>query len=762
MEAGPVGLHTLNPHRNRIMKKNYLLAMACSPFLLAALVACGTEGGKDQFVAAKGAALHQAADCGDLLAQIQEDAVTKLKMQVALYKKGDGYGYGRSVNIGLAGGNFADEESDGAPMPGSASGDDTAGNAKSVGEVADPSSHSETNTQVKDVDEADVVKVAKDGKRIYVLHARELKTVKAWPAEETSEMGSASVPGEAFELFVHEGVATVFSRVSPQGIPEKGQDYGGDVSEPALPGGDACYDYYYEGGSFTQVSVFDVSGDSPVLKREMIFEGDYVSSRRHEDNVRAVVRGGFRAYDLYYPDVEYYDSFGREKSKERLADELDRWAEGVEADIRSTTLEDWVPRRFEREGEKWEELDAQCGSYFVPEPGLVEGGITQVIAFDAGADAAPEVTAVLGGAETVYANHKNLVVAQADWRWDWSGEGEGPRTSLHQFELDGLASKYQASGFVPGTLINQFALDQTGDVLRLTTTENRFDGEPKNTVITVQAKEGTLEQLDRSEALGEPGETVFATRFIGDRGYVVTFRNTDPLYALDLSDPADIKVLGELHIPGFSDYIHPLGTEQLLTIGKDADEDGNQNGVALQLFDVSDPTEPSLQHKETYGGFSSSQANHNHKAFTYVEDYFSEGEDLLLFPLVTYEPEYRSGLEVVKVNRKDGFTKLGTIDHTALMNDCDSFSQYGEPCYYYYGEEMRRGMQIDDYIYALSQGGMTVHSIDDLSADAVATVKMDRASNEGCYYDETGWGRDEEFDVEPVDPPTQMGGASGL
>lgn len=750
------------------MKKQYLFAAACSPFLLSALVACGTEGGKDKFVSAKGSALHQAADCGDLLAQIQQDAVTKLQMQVALYKSGEGYGYGRgtvSVEAGNGGPvSGGDSDAASAPPTSSAPGGATEeggfqGDAKSDGESADPGSHSETNTQVKDVDEADVVKIAEEGERIYVLHARELKTVKSWPAEDTSEIGSAEVPGEAFELFVHEGVATVFSRVSPQGIPEKGQDPGSNVSYPE-PGGDACY--YYGGGAFTQISIFDVSGDSPELQREMIFEGDYVSSRRHEDNVRAVVRGGFRATDLYYPDVEYYDSFGREKSEERIASELDRWAEGVEADIRSTTLGDWVPRRFEREAGKWEALDAQCGSYFVPEPGLVEGGVTQVIALDAGADAAPQVTAVLGGAETVYANHKSLVVAQADWRWDWSGQGEGPRTSLHQFALDGLESNYQASGFVPGTLINQFAIDQKGEVLRLTTTENRFDGEPKNTVITVQAEQGSLKQLDRSEALGEPGETVFATRFIGDRGYVVTFRNTDPLYALDMSDPTDIKVLGELHIPGFSDYIHPLGSELLLTIGKDADEEGNQNGVALQLFDVSDPTAPSLKHKEIYGGFSSSQANHNHKAFTYVEDYFSPGEDLLLFPLVTYEPEYQSALEVVKVNRESGFTKMGTIDHAPLMNDCDSFTQYGEPCYYYYGEEMRRGMQIGDFIYALSQGGMTVHSIDELAAEAVATVKMNRPQSEGCYYGEGDFEVGGGFDVEPTSPPEAMGGASGL
>lgn len=749
-----------------LMKKSHLFATACSPLLLTIFAGCNGAT-EEPFATAKGAALHQAEDCEDLLFQIQADAIAKLDQQVANYKEGGAVGGigGRGPgggNIDLDDGaevpqDNASGDGDAAPTPGAPT---TGGEVGTDGGTEDPNGHSTTNTQVKDVDEADVIKIAEDGKRLYVLHATELKTIDAWPAESAHELGSAQVPGQAFELFVHEGIATVFSRVYPQDLPASSERKGSDSDSAApQPGGDSyCY---YGGDAFTQVSIFDLSGDAPVLKREMIFEGEYVSSRRHDDNFRAIVRGGFQANDLYYPDVEYYDSFGRPKSEERIKADLDRWAAEVKTDIQNSVLEDWVPRRFERVRGAWTEMDAQCGSYFVPEPGLVQGGVTQVVTFDAGNDSTPRVTSVLGGAETVYANQTTMVVAQADWSWAYSANGTGPRTALHKFELDGMVSNYQASGFAPGTLINQFAIDESAGVVRLTTTEDKMDGVPLNSVITMGQDGSSLTQLDRSSALGEPNERIFATRFVGDRAYVVTFQNTDPLYVVDLSNAEDIKVLGELHIPGFSDYMHPLGTDHLLTIGKDADDSGSVNGVALQIFDVSDATSPKLAHKETYGGFSHSEANHNHKAFTYVSDYFGEGEDLLLFPLVTYEPEYRTGLEVVKVSRENGFTKLGSIDHTSLINDCAAFTSDGVPCNYYYGEEMRRGVQIDKFIYALSQGGISVHSLEDQVGPALTTVKMEAPQYQECYYDD-GVGAGGSVGIPEEVWPDEPGGDDGM
>ncbi len=715
----------------------------------ASTVACGgasSEGEESEgpLVSAKGAALHKAEGCDDLLAQIQADAVAKLDDVIATYQdnryqyygyptRGGGLDAEEPAVSGTTTGSRGDVgDTTGGTSTGSSTGGDGDSNdwAEDEGQSAgegdksggNPDSYSRTNTQVEDVDEADIVKIGDDGKRIYVVHGSLFKIMDAWPVDEVSESGATQVAGEPFELFVHDGKATVFSRVFPSGLP-------GEQDRK-----NACW---YGGGDYTQISVFDVSGAAPVLEREMLFEGDYVSSRRHDDTVRAIVRGGFNGHDVFHPDVEIYDSFGREKSEERIAEDLQDWRDDVVLDIKNTTLEDWLPERFERVDDSWVEMDLQCDGYFIPQPGLVEAGVTQVIALAPKSQEAPQVTAVLGGSDTVYANASSLYVAHRDYRWNRWAVGDGPRTVLHKFAIEADASPYKASGFIPGTPLNQFALDERDQILRIATTEDDWSGDVKNKVFTLGEEGQDLKVIDQSDNLGEEGETIYAVRFVEDRGYVVTFRQTDPLYALDLSDPADIRVLGELHVPGFSEYMHPLGDHHLLTIGQDADDDGRTDGVALQIFDVSDATSPKQAAKYTFGGFSWSEAGYNHKAFTFVKDYFDGGDDLLLFPLVTYEPDYKSGLEVFRISEGEGFSHLGSIDHAGLINrGCESFTQYQQPCFYYYGEEMRRGLQIDQYVYALSQGGLTVHDVDALDAGAVSTVAFDRPVYEGqsaCY-----------------------------
>lgn len=777
------------------MRKQLWGSSVLATIAVSALAGCGSSGSGNEpsqhITTAKGSALHQANSCGDLLAQIQADAIAKLDDTVAQYKEYDYY-YGTDDG-GVVGspGNSGDGDGDGAESTSGDTGDSTGTSTDSLGEPTGPepprgggeeespdvdqgsgdgddkgeddgpSGHSETNTQVEDVDEADIVKIGDGGERIFLIHGSEFKILKSWPAEKTAAAGAAQVPGNPFELFVHDGKATVFSSVHPDGLP-------GEDSKPW-----ACY----YGGKFTQVSVFDVTGDTPVIEREMIFEGSYVSSRRHEGVVRVVTTGGFEGRDLFYPDIETYDSFGRRKSDERIDADLEKWRDDVAYDIRNTTLEDWLPGRFEKVDGDWVGLGSQCEGYHVPEPGLVEAGITQVISFEPASDTAPSVVAILGGSETVYANNESLYLAHVDYRWDRWRTGTGPRAALHKFALDGASTSYEASGFVQGVPLNQFSLDESEEVFRIATTEDNWQDPPKNRVFTLQSSEGELKVLDRSDALGEIGERIYAVRFIGDRGYVVTFERTDPLYALDLSDPSDIRVLGELHIPGFSEYIHPLGRDHLLTIGQNADENGTVDGVALQIFDVSDATSPQQDAVYKFGGFSYSEAGNNHKAFTFVDDFFEGGDDLLLFPLVTYEPEYKSALEVFRVSEEDGFSHLGSIDHAGLINrDCSDFSEHGVPCHYYYGEEMRRGLQIDEFVYALSQGGITVHDIQKLSAGPVATVEFEQPvyeSNAGCYYGgyyggDTGWSDGDVDAIDPIpdgtttgsDTDVTMGGAS--
>lgn len=743
-----------------MLNKKRFLFFAVPAALAVATPGCDRagDGRGGEFATAKGSALHQAQSCDDLLWQIQNDAIEKLDAQVELYKEGEYFGYGVAEGGDGAVGTTSSSDDLAAPSSGDSSGSADGGGTET--NSSSPDSYSETNTQVSGVDEADIVKT--DGDRIYLLHGNDFYILDAWPAEETRALGHTTVEGSGFELFVQDGKATVFSTVVVDDLPDSDD---GTQSSPSYT--TDCYNCY-SGPTFTKISVYDATGTSPALEREMIFEGGYVSARRHGDVVRTVVQGGFKAPGLYYPNIDPYDSFGNEKTEEEINEDLDEWRDDVAEDIEGTDLSDWIPRRFEREDGAWQELPVGCGDYFVPQPGLVESGVTQVVTFDAQADEDPHVTAILGGADHVYANHQVLVLAQTDYSWNFL-EANETRTSLHQFRIGDATTDYEASGFVPGYLHDQFSIDERRGVVRVSTTqETRTDPENEpwltetsNLVVTLEKDADELVVMDQTEPLA-PGEQIFSTRFVGDRGYVVTFRQTDPLFVVDLSDPASLEVLGELHIPGFSDYLHPIEGNFLLTIGQDADETGTTSGAALQIFDVGDPTDPRLVHKHAFGGFSRSEANHNHKAFTFVDDYFGEDRGLLMFPIVTYDPDYRSSLEVVEVSTADGFDVLSSIDHSGLINsDCPDFESTGVPCHYYGGEEMRRGLQIDEFVYAISQGGVTVHSFADLATEV---TRVDLPEPTYDYYGggvSTGGSVGTEPAPEPTDD-TSMGGSTSL
>jgi uncharacterized secreted protein with C-terminal beta-propeller domain len=280
---------------------------------------------------------------------------------------------------------------------------------------------------------------------------------------------------------------------------------------------------------------------------------------------------------------------------------------------------------------------------------------------------------------------------------------------------------------------DQFSIDERDGIVRIATTRTSWPNRTEdgiapdvwippttdNLVSTLRLNGDVLELLGLTPPLAE-GERIFSARFIGTLGYIVTFRQVDPLFAIDLSDPESPKVLGKLKIPGFSDYMHPLGDDHLLTIGRDIDEETQRdNGTALQIFDVSDPMNPMLAHKALVGeGYS--EANHNHKAFNFYAD-----KGLLAFPFVSYEGNFSSTLELWDVSAKDGFKRRGAVDHSDLvLDDCGGVPYAVEDFYYYcgYQPQITRGVFIDEFIYSISYGGVRVHAVSNLTTP-VATAR---------------------------------------
>ena len=243
---------------------------------------------------------------------------------------------------------------------------------------------------------------------------------------------------------------------------------------------------------------------------------------------------------------------------------------------------------------------------------------------------------VQGGAEVTYASTDALFVASSVWDQD------GGRTDVHRFALEGDGpAQYTGSGSAPGTLLNQFSLSERDGALRVVTTVQASWDEPATTLapagdtdepmpdiaiatpvggtsgrLTILDTDGALDEIGHVDDLG-PDETVRSVRFLEDLAYVVTFRQTDPLYALDLSDPTAPVVLGELKIPGFSEYLHPVGDGLLLGVGREVDPDTlRDEGLKISLFDVSDPGSMAEVDRIVLPGAYSAVSS-DHHAFTW-------------------------------------------------------------------------------------------------------------------------------------------------
>jgi hypothetical protein len=232
-------------------------------------------------------------------------------------------------------------------------------------------------------------------------------------------------------------------------------------------------------------------------------------------------------------------------------------------------------------------------------------------------------------------------------------------------------------------------------------------------VTTARIQDGALVTLGESPDIA-PTEQLRAARFLGDRAYLVTFFQVDPLFVVDLADPAHPRALGTVELPGFSEYLQPLDAGHLLTIGRDV-RDGRLLGVALRLFDVADPTAPALTAEYVLPPDASTPAETDHLAFTY------DALGLLALPVDRYEPGLRATLDVLAVDPAGAIDLRGTVDHgAAAFVPCPPPYEF-EGCQTY--ESMLRGLFIGDAVYSLSTTTLQVHALDDL-ATPLATVRL--------------------------------------
>ena len=624
--------------------------------------------------------------------------------------------------------NYAGGEAQEANGDGAA--DDSAGSDAEGG-----TEYTGTNLQEFGVDESDVVKT--DGEYFYLMVGNELRIIKAYPIEEMAEVASIELDGSHWsggDLFLNgdrliaitepvieyyyydyyetgeavgsvgvdvdtdeldvmdseettgddadsaDGRATAQDSDEIEDVKEENEAIDNDAISiaPGLP-------MPYINNGKTVVTLIDISDRAnPQIEAEWTFDGYYNTSRMVDGVLHLIV--------LQYPYIPYDFDF---------------------TTLTAEQIAQYIPQyEFDATGGETLSGDLVAFSDFYMPVDPDGFDITTVLSLDTN-----EVTssfssaAILAGSGTVYASTEALYLTDAsyDWFCDYR-----ETLDIHKFAFTETGAQYVASGSVEGRLLNQFSLGEYDGYLRVATTTGwswDWDGDTStNNVFVLDENSGTLEVVGSISDIA-PGEQIQSARFIGDRGFLVTFEQIDPLFTLDLADPADPQIAGELKVPGFSEYIHLMDEDHLLTLGRAATEEGWTQGLQLSIFDISNFAEPTLLDSLEIGSNgTNSEAEYNHKAFTY---YAAEG--LLAIPVDLYEAadededwwwgEYTfSGLQVYDISVDDGISLKGQVATSEL-------GEWGYPIYWGW----TRGFFIEDLVYAVTEMGVHAANIADPS-----------------------------------------------
>ncbi|MGI9666448.1 MAG: beta-propeller domain-containing protein [Acidimicrobiia bacterium] len=658
------------------MKRSFIIVMAAVALVA---TACSSNpdtgqqpGGIDRSIGgegvfALGASVAPFDSCDDFLTYVKQHAVER----VGPYGL-DGYGNIYPVA-------FAAEES----VRLDAAFDSVADSLSSEGS----GEFSTTNVQVAGIDEPDLVKT--DGDRIFVVANGELIWIDA-TGDEPKTVATLALTGWGQQLFLVDDTILVMTS-------------GNGGAQPFAAEGDAIY--HSPTAVLQEITVSDP--DDMAVVRTLTLDGGVLSARLTGETARIVLRSGPVGFNWVYPE-------GSGIKAEREATEANQQL------IEDSTIENWVPWFVLEDHEARTVSDGpllSCGS--VGHPDEYSGlSMLSILTIDVAEGLAPGSSiGLLAEGETVYASHESLYVATSPWRW-WPvarGEDSAPdtiSTQIHRFDItDPTTATYAASGEVEGSLHSQFSLDEYEGVLRVVVTEDnmwwRSSGVPETSVVTLETLGTRLVQIGSVGGLGK-NERVYSVRFIQDKAYVVTFRQVDPLYVVDLSDPRDPTVEGELKINGYSAYLHPIGEDLLLGVGQDATDEGRTTGTQVSVFDVSDPTNPVRTSKVTFKD-AHSEAEWNHHAFLWWAR-----DEIAVLPLQRWSSDERSGTQnhfagaAILHATETRVQTVGEIEHPQwIEGECEDCGGWTEP--------VMRSLVIGRTLYTVSMAGLMSTDLDTLN-----------------------------------------------
>ncbi|MFT5223382.1 MAG: hypothetical protein ACI867_001698 [Glaciecola sp.] len=460
----------------------------------------------------------------------------------------------------------------------------------------------------------------------------------------------------------------------------------------------------------TTVTRWNVSlPDAPVQLSQFEMDGQYRSARMIDGVARIVLESSPQGLAFTYPSDD---------TDEARNESLEHNREVVKASTLDNWLPSWGPGGSAGDGE----LLVNCSD--VNEPPVWSGfdAIT-VVTLDTATDTEPGATAtVVAQGQNVYASLDRLLITTGRWGQAFEGEqlDSEVSTEVHAFDISQPTTiTYVGSGRVNGYVINQFALSEFGGDIRIAATkqppwggrgeQDQPQQRSESFVSVLQERDDALVEVGRVDGLGL-GEQIQAVRFYGDLGIVVTFRQVDPLYLLDMSNSGAPVVTGELKDTGFSQYLHRVGPDLLMGVGVDADIEGRTTGAMVSLYDISDRSNPTRVGRYTVDD-SYSPVGNDHKAFLY---WGATGDAFV--PISTYGQDYR---EVATVLRVDGgnktLAKRGDLDHAALTSD-------GQP------STIRRTFIVGPNVYSLSYAGLARHDLETLVTTSFTALSNDNSA----------------------------------
>jgi Beta propeller domain len=527
---------------------------------------------------------------------------------------------------------------------------------------------SRTNVQEAGVDEPDLVKT--DGEHLFAVGEGKLQAIAVGPHPRHVD----SLPlraGTEHELLMHGNRVIVLSRGGQEFMPLRlSMGYSPVAAKTIL----------------TEVDVHDPTSMRVLSRLEL--EGGYASARLVGGTLRVVLVSQLPrelGFEPPRPDETPTQAAARNRKK-----------------VSRSRLANWMPSRIRtnvRTKSRSRSPLVRCRSVRRPPAFSGLGMLTVMTADLDGGLRVVDSDAVLADGQIVYSSTTGLYVATQRWS-DEPGE-RGVTTPLHKFDVSKAGrTEYRASGVVAGFLVNQWALDEQDGRLRVASTDapgwwGGPDERDSESFVTVLEEDGgKLVSVGRVGGLGK-GERIYAVRFMEDVGYVVTFRQVDPLYIVDLSAPRRPRVAGELKIQGYSSYLHPIGDDLILGVGQDATEQGRVLGTQLSLFDVGNLRRPVRLHRHKLAS-SRSEAEQDHHAFLHWPR-----TGLTVVPVYAYEPRTDAFALGFRVGRA-GISEVGKIRH-------------GRP---EAGDPIRRSVVVGDGLYTVSASGVKASELSDLSPRA--------------------------------------------